>query len=166
MPQNDKALLSRLRECKVEFVIIGGVCGVLHGASLITLDLDICCSFSCENLRRIETAVKDLNPHHRLTANKLPLELTDELCDRLKNLYLTTDLGTLDCLSEVAGVGNYEQVLQRSVLRSMSYGEVRILGLDALIAAKLATGREKDLDAVKLLSAIKERKEQQKDLFD
>jgi hypothetical protein len=110
--------------------------------------------------------VKDLNPHHRLTANKLPLELTDELCGRLKNLYLSTDLGILDCLSEVAGVGSYEQVLQRSVLRSTSYGEFHILDLDALIAAKLAVGREKDLDAVKLLVAIKEKKEQQKDLFD
>jgi hypothetical protein len=166
MPQNDKALLSRLKEHKVEFVIIGGVCGVLHGASLVTLDLDICCRFSRENLLRIEAAVKDLNPHHRLTANKLPLELTGELCDRLKNLYLTTDLGILDCLSEVAGIGDYEQVLQRSVIRSLSYCELRILNLDALIAAKLATGREKDLDAVKLLRAIKERKEQQKDLFD
>jgi len=82
MLQNDKALLSCLKEQKVEFVIIGGVCGVLHGASLVTLDLDICCRFSRENLRRLEIAVKDLHPRHRLTANKLPLELTDELCDR------------------------------------------------------------------------------------
>jgi hypothetical protein len=166
MPQNDKALLSRLRDHRVEFVIIGGVCGVFHGASLITLDLDICCRFSRENLRRIEAALKDLNPYHRFTPNKLPLELTDELCDRLKNLYLTTDLGTLDCLSEVTGIGDYEQVLQRSVLRSLSYGEFRMLNMDALIAAKLAAGREKDLDAVRLLRAIKERKENQKDLFD
>jgi len=84
MPQNDKALLSRLQEQGVEFVIIGGVCGVLHGASLVTLDLDICCRFDRENLRRLEGAVKDLHPHHRLTANKLPLELTDDLCRRLK----------------------------------------------------------------------------------
>jgi hypothetical protein len=166
MPQNDKGLLSLLKERKVEFVVIGGFCGVMHGASLVTLDLDICCRFDRDNLRRIEAAVKDLNPHHRLTANKLPLELTDDLCDRLKNLYLTTDLGTLDCLSEVAGIGNYEQVFQRSVVRSMSYGEFRILDLDALIAAKLAVGREKDLDAVRLLRAIKERKEHQKDLFE
>jgi hypothetical protein len=166
MPQNDRALLSQLRDRKVEFVIIGGFCGVMHGVSLVTLDLDICCRFDRDNLRRIEAAVKDLNPHHRLTANKLPLELTDELCDRLKNLYLTTDLGTLDCLSEVAGIGNYEQVLQRSVLKTMSYGEFRILDLDALITAKLAVGREKDLDAVRLLRAIKERKEHQKDLFE
>ncbi len=165
MPQNDKALLSRLKEYKVEFVIIGGVCGVLHGASLVTLDLDICCRFSHANLRRIEAAVKDLHPQHRLTANKLPFELTDHLCSELKNIYLNTDFGILDCLSEVAGIGNYEEVFNKSVLHSMSYGEVRILNLDALIAAKLATGRDKDLSAVKLFQAIKERKEQQNELF-
>lgn len=165
MPQNDKALLSRLKEQNLEFVIIGGVCGVLHGASLITLDLDICCRFDRQNLRRIEAAVKDLHPHHRLTPNKLPLELTDELCDHLKNLYLNTDLGILDCLGEVSGIGNYEDVLKHSVSHRLSSGEVRILSLDALIVSKSAAGREKDLDAVKLLQAIKERKSQQKELF-
>jgi hypothetical protein len=165
MPQNDKGLLSRLKEQKVEFVIIGGVCGVLHGASLVTLDLDICCRFNRENLRRIEAAVKDLHPRHRLTANKLPLELTDELCDSLKNIYLNTDWGSLDCLSEVAGIGDYEQVLQQSIPHAMSFGEFRILSIDALIVSKSAVGREKDFDAVRLLEAIKERTARQKDLI-
>jgi hypothetical protein len=109
--------------------------------------------------------VKDLHPRHRLTANKLPLELTDELCDSLENIYLNTDLGILDCLGEVAGIGDYEQVLQRSIPHDLSYGEFRILNLDALIAAKCAAGRQKDLDAVRLLQAIKEKRKQQKDLF-
>jgi len=165
MPQDDKALLSRLQNQRVEFVIIGGVCGVLHGASLVTLDLDICCRFDRENLRRLEVAVKDLHPRHRLTANKLPLELTDDLCQRLKNIYLTTDLGILDCLSRIAGVGDYEQVLQHSIRRGMAYGEFHLLDLDALIVSKLAVGRPKDLDAVKLLQAIKEKRAQQQDLF-
>ena len=165
MPQNDKAILSRLKGQDVEFVIIGGVCGVLHGASLVTLDLDICCRFNRENLRRLEAAVKDLHPRHRLTANKLPFELNGHLCDTLKNVYLNTDFGVLDCLSEVLGVGGYEEVLRRSIPHSLSYGEFRILNLDSLIAAKSAVGRGKDLDAVRLLRAVKERKEQQKDLF-
>jgi hypothetical protein len=165
MPQNDKAILSRLKEQKVEFVIIGGLCGVLHGASLVTLDLDICCRFNRENLRRLEAAVKDLHPRHRLTANKLPFELTNHLCDTLKNVYLNTDFGILDCLSEVLGVGGYEEVWRQSVPHSLSYGEFRILNLEALIAAKSAVGRGKDLDAVKLLLAIKERKAQQNELF-
>jgi predicted nucleotidyltransferase len=165
MPQNDRALLSRLKEQKVEFVIIGGFCGVLHGISIITLDLDICCPFNRENLRRIEAAVKDLHPRHRLTANRLPLELTDQLCDSLKNIYLNTDLGILDCLSEVAGIGGYEQVLKHSISNNMYGDDVRMLSLEALIASKSAAGRDKDLEAVKLLQAIKEKNEQQKELF-
>ncbi len=162
MAQNDRVLLQRLNDQGVEFVIIGGVCGVLHGVSLVTFDLDICCDFSIANLLRIEAAVKDLNPRHRLAANKLPLELTGELCARLKNLYLQTNAGILDCLSEVAGLGPYEEVLRHSIVHRMSYGEFRILTLDALIASKEAVGRDRDLAAVKQLRGIKERSEQQK----
>jgi len=161
MPQDDKGLLLRLKENDVEFIIIGGVCGVLHGVSLVTQDLDICCPFTVKNLRRIETAVKDLHPHHRLAANRLPLELTDELCSRLKNLYLKTDLGILDCLGDVAGIGGYQEAFQRSEISGLSYGGVRMLNLDALIAAKEAVGRPRDLEAVRQLRAIKEKLEQQ-----
>ena len=85
----------------------------------------------------------------------MPLELTDELCDSLKNLSLTTDLGVLDCLGAVSGVGDYEQVLRHSITRQMSFGPLRMLSLDALIMAKEAAGREKDLYAARLLRALR-----------
>ena len=157
--QNDRALITRLKSHGVQFVIIGGVCGVLHGVPLVTLDLDICCPFSLSNLQLLQQSLQDLHPFHRMTPKQLPFEISEELASRLKNLYLQTDLGTLDCLSEVKGVGNYQQVLERSVSHRTSYGEFHILGLDALIAAKEAVGRERDLAAVKLLRAIKEKKE-------
>jgi len=159
MVQNDKALLLRLKERQVEFIIIGGVCGIMHGVTLVTTDLDLCCRFTTGNLRRIETAVKDLHPFHRLAANKLPFQLTDELCSRLKNLYLQTDLGKLDCLSEVKAVGDYEAALRHSIAFKLSYGEFRILDIDALIAAKEAVGGEHDLAAVRQLRAIKEKQD-------
>jgi hypothetical protein len=161
MVQDDKALLVRLQQHQVEFVIIGGVCGIMHGVTLVTTDLDICCRFSTENLYHLQAAVQELHPYHRLLANKLPLELTDELCSRLKNLYLQTDLGKLDCLGEVAGVGDYETVLRNSVIFKLSYGDFRVLNLDAAIAAKEAVGRPRDLEAVRQLRAIKERTEAQ-----
>jgi hypothetical protein len=161
MPQNDQALLTRLKDSGLDFVVIGGVCVVFHGAPLATFDLDICCPFGEENLRRIESAVADLHPFHRLTANKLPLELSRSAFGELKNLYLETDLGRLDCLSEVLGVGDFEAVLKRSILASFSYGQFRFLDLDALIASKNATGRERDVATVRSLLAIKERNEQQ-----
>ena len=158
MAQNDQALLTRLQDSGLEFVVIGGVCVVYHGAPLATFDLDICCPFGEANVRRIESAVRDLHPAHRLTANKLSLVETRSSFGSLKNIYLQTDLGKLDCLSEVAGVGNFEEVKRQSVVAKFSYGEFRFLNLDALIAAKKAVGRERDLDAVRHLLAIKERK--------
>ncbi len=165
MPQNNQALLMRLKDTGLEFVVIGGVCVVYHAVPIATFDLDICCPFGEENVRRIESAAKDLHPVHRLTANKLPLELTRSSFASLKNLYLQTDLGKLDCLSEVTGIGDYNQVLQQSILHRMSFGEFRMLNLDALIASKSAAGRQKDLEAVRLLRAVKEKRSQQKELF-
>ena len=143
---------------QVEFVIIGGVCGIMHGVTLVTTDLDVCCRFVPENLHRLQAAVKDLHPYHRLAANKLPLELTDELCGRLKNLYLQTDLGKAR-LPRRSGRCWRIMRLCCGILCvfKLSYGEFRILDLDALIASKEAVGRERDLAAVRQLRAIKER---------
>ena len=55
MPQDDKALLARLCENQVEFVIVGGVGCILHGAPLVTYDLDVCIRLAKENLYRIGT---------------------------------------------------------------------------------------------------------------
>jgi len=160
MAQDDQALLARLRDSGLDFVVIGGVCVVFHGAPLATFDLDICCPFGEENVRKIESALEDLHPYHRLTANKLPLELTRSAFGDLKNFDLQTDLGMLDCLSEVAGVGSFEAVFSRSVLANFSYGQFRFLDLEALIASKRAAGRERDLLALGSLLCIKERKDQ------
>jgi hypothetical protein len=159
MAQNDQALLTRLKDSGLEFVVIGGVCVVFHGVPLATFDLDICCRFGEENIKRIADALSDIHPVHRLTANKLPLAMTHDRFADLKNLYLQTDLGNLDCLGEVSGLGGYEAVFRQSVAAKFSYGEFRFLNLDALIAAKQAAGREHDLAAVKQLRAIKEKLE-------
>ncbi len=48
---------------------------------------------------------------------------------------------------------------------NMSYGAFRFLNIDALIASKLAAGRDRDLDVVRRLVAIKEKKQQQTELL-
>ena len=142
MAQEDKALLARLQQQGVEFVLIGGVCGVMHGSGLLTVDLDVCCRFNIPNLRRLESALAELHPRHRLTPNQVPLVLTEELCASVRNLYLQTDLGKLDCLGEVLGVGDYEAALKHSVEFKMSFGSIRMLDLETLIVSKEAAGRE------------------------
>jgi hypothetical protein len=157
MIQEAENILSRLHGQGVEFVIIGGICNVLHGVTLVTQDVDVCCRFTPENLRRIEAAVGDLHPVHRLTSQELPFALDDRLSRELKNLYLRTNLGVIDCVSEVTGIGDYNEVLQASVPVGLSFGQCRMLSLDALIRSKNALGREQDRTALRQLRAIKER---------
>jgi hypothetical protein len=106
----------------------------------------------------IEMAVHDLHPVHRLTTHKLPLAATRGSFGELKNLDLQTDLGKLDCIGEVSGVGPFETVLQHSETAGFSYGMFPFLSLDALIASQKVTGRERDLAALRHLLAIKEKK--------
>jgi hypothetical protein len=92
-----------------------------------------------------------------MTPQRLPLELNDENIARLKNLYLQTDLGQLDCLSEVKGVGDFAEVQRQSIEIELPAGPCRILSLDALIRAKEAMGGPKDQLTILQLKAIQER---------
>ena len=150
-------LLERLIAHDVAFVIVGGYAAVAHGVTLVTRDVDICCRFTATNLLRLQAAFNDLHPNHRLTPKRLPLNLTVGRCRGLKNLYLQTDWGVVDCLGEVLGVGSYAAVQKQSIAVKLPFGTCRVLGLDALIKAKEAMGRPHDLESVVQLKAIKAR---------
>ena len=154
--QNLSELTRRLVEAQLEFVLIGGFAAVAHGATLVTRDVDICCRFNEVNLRRIQKALGDLHPVHRSRPD-LPLDLTPEQCSGLKNLYLKTDLGVVDCLGEVLAVGNFDAVLKQSVEVELPFGRCRILNLDGLIRAKEAMDRDHDRITVRQLREIKKR---------
>ena len=154
--QNLSELTRRLISSRVEFVLVGGFAAVAHGVTLVTRDVDICCRFSEENLMRIQSAFADLHPVHRSRPD-LALELTAEQCLSLKNLYLKTDLGAVDCLSEVLGVGNFDEVSRHSVEVELPGGRCRILNIEALIRAKQAMNRDHDKITVKHLQKIKEQ---------
>ena len=96
-----ESLLSRLIQREVEFVVVGGFAAVAHGVSLPTQDIDVCCRFTAENLLKLQEALADLHPVHRMVPSRPPLQLTPETCAGLRNLYLDTDWGQLDCLSEI-----------------------------------------------------------------
>jgi hypothetical protein len=150
-----RALLQRLTEHDVEFVVIGAFASVIHGVTLVTQDVDICCPFTPRNLLKLQKALADLRPVHRLTPQRLPLRLTRETRRGLKNLYLETDLGVLDCLSEVLGIGGFASVRKQSVIIDAGFGKCRVLGLDALIKAKQAMNRPRDREALIQLNAIR-----------
>jgi hypothetical protein len=148
-------LLERLVRTGVDFVIVGGYAGVIHGCTYVTQDVDICCDFAPANLLALQRAVSDLHPVHRMTPGRQPLELTLENAGEFRNLYLDTDLGHLDCLSEVQGIGPYEYVRQASQTIEAEGVQLRVLTIDALITAKEAMHRPRDREALRQLKAIR-----------
>ncbi|MGO8837413.1 MAG: hypothetical protein ACLQAH_01155 [Limisphaerales bacterium] len=110
-------------------------------------------------MMRIQKAFVDLHPVHRSQPD-LPLALTPEQCASLKNLYLKTDLGVVDCLGEVLGIGSFEAVWKHSIEVELPYGKCRILDIDALIRAKEAMNRDHDRITVKYLIEIKKQQNQ------
>lgn len=154
--QNFEALMVRLLNANLNFVVIGGVCAAFYGYTVNTYDLDICCEFSESNVRKIHAAVADLSPVHRITPQRLPFEPTENPFPSLKNVYLGTSIGKLGCLSEVADVGDYSKAFEQSNPASLFEREFRFLSIDPLIAAKKATARTNDMRTVGQLEAIRE----------
>jgi hypothetical protein len=64
-------LLNRLADAGIEFVVIGGFAGTLHGSALITDDVDVCAVLSADSVEKIKSAFADLHPVHRQTHRRL-----------------------------------------------------------------------------------------------
>ncbi len=149
-------LLRRVSKAGIEFVIVGGYAGIVHGCSYVTQDIDICCVFAPDSLLALQKALADVHPVHRQTGGRKPLELTSESAAQFTNLHLDTDLGRLDCLSTIEGLGDYDQVKKASELFEVEGMRLDVLTLDALIQTKQALNRPRDRQAVRQLESIRQ----------
>ncbi len=150
-------LLRRFHDHRVEFIIVGGYASMILGSDLLTQDLDVCVRLGDENLSRLYDAIEDLHPRYRMHPNKPALNREAFTADSIKNLYLLTDLGALDCLGSILGLGDYDIVLEYAREIRLVFGSVRTLDFDGLIKAKSAMNREKDRQTIQKLKAIREK---------
>lgn len=151
------SLLQRLSDAGIEFVVVGGVAAVLHGSSLVTRDLDVCAPLTGATLEKLREALRDLHPVHRIATTGTSFLEIPAPGVPVQNLYLQTDLGALDLLGSITGVGDFEQVHATAVEVNLFGRKVKVIGLDALIKAKESVGRQKDLLAALELRAIASR---------
>jgi hypothetical protein len=108
-------LIHRLCDAEIDFVIVGGFAGILHGSTLVTRDLDVCAVLSRENVAKLREVLRDLNPTHRQTPQRLSFLDNPAPDAEVKNLYLGTTLGAVDLLGSIKGVGDYARVREASV---------------------------------------------------
>lgn len=139
---------------RVEFVIIGGWSAILHGSSYVTNDLDICYARGTDNLRHLAKALLPYRPRLRDLPRDLPF-VWDEVTLRNGSVFtLATDLGSIDLLAEVTGIGDYSEVRASSIEVDAFDRRVWTLDLPGLIRAKRAAGREKDLRLLPELESL------------
>ena len=145
-------VLELLATNDVEFVVVGMTAGILQGAPVTTIALDVVHRRTPDNVARLLRVLHSLDAVYRHDRRKLrPGE--SHLMGPGHQL-LTTTHGDLDCLGAIGeGVG-YEELLDQTVMMTLSGGTtVRVLSLSALIHAKEQAGRPKDLAVLPVLRA-------------
>ena len=126
------ALLRALVEHEVDFIVVGGVCAVLHGAPVSTFDLDIVPERSQGNIDRLIRA-------HMTTSG--PLDV----------------LGEIGAHRDYAKL-----VLRSSTVEVGVQSPIRVLDMDALIETKREAGRPKDLATLPVLERTLEESKRAK----
>jgi hypothetical protein len=150
-----EAPLKLLGQLEVEVVIIGGVAASLHGSTILTNDLDVCYARNPPNLERLAKALQSVHARLRNAPADIPFILDAETLHRGLNFTFTTDIGSLDLLGEVRGVGFYEDVLAGSDRFELFGYPFAVIEIGKLIVAKRTAGRAKDLISVTELEAIR-----------
>jgi len=141
-------LLRLLKENKVKFVVIGASAFPVYGYARATLDIDIFIKPELENIRRTMKALKafgydltDLTPDDFLKSKILIRQYTVEA----------------DFYPFVKGI-TFDNVWKNRIKARFGKTEACFPSLDDMIKMKKAAGRAIDLEDLKYLKKIREKK--------
>ena len=151
-------MVTGLTRARVPFVVVGGVAASAHGSARVTDDLDVCYDTAPGTLEALARLLAGWHAYPRGVESGLPFIMDVQTLRTTPILSLDTSEGRLDLLDHVAGVGDYAACRAASEVISVTVDGQRIrfrtLTLEALIQAKRAAGRRKDLDHLVELEAI------------
>lgn len=147
-----------LYDANVEFVVIGGVAMGLQGSAYLTKDIDFCYARTPKNMERLAKALEPFHPALRGVPPNLPFRFDAKTIAHGLNFTLSTDLGDLDFLGEVSGLGSFQEVLAASDVKDVGGVDCRVLSVEGLIKSKTAAGRPRDVYVLPELRGLNEFK--------
>lgn len=151
------AILQTLMDQGVEFIVVGGVAAVLHGAPVTTFDLDLVHSRTPENITRLLSALKDLDACYRGRGDQKLRPTTEHLASSGHHL-LMTRYGPLDILGTIGRDHDFEALRAQAEGLRVGTMLLRVLNLEAIITVKEEVGHEKDLIVLPTLRRTLEEK--------
>ncbi len=152
-------ILETLSTNAVDYIIVGGVCAVLHGAPIATFDIDIVHSRAPRNIERLMKALEKLDAVYRDPAGRVIKPEALHLSSTGHHL-LMTKAGPLDLLGELSTGKGYDGLVRHAVtLKIKEHLAVLLLDLETLIEVKEEAGREKDRAVLAILRRTLEERD-------
>lgn len=155
-----KEIFRILAEEGVEYVLIGGLAAIVHGASLVTLDTDVCYRQEIPNCERLARALERLGAEI-FPPRQVPIPITAELLQGHRLVHLKTQLGRVDLLATVPGLGKFEDFAGGSTTIQLGDLTIPVLTLEQLIQAKSVLDQPKDREHLDQLLAIRDLRREQ-----
>ena len=128
----------------VKYLVIGGIAAVLYGVPRATFDLDVLIEPSEENASRLLNAMMEAG------LGTASLASSDDLLS--KEITIFTDRIRLDVLTSTPGIV-FEEAWQHRVSMNYKGQSLEVVSLTDLIASERASGREVDLEDVRILKS-------------
>jgi predicted nucleotidyltransferase len=153
---NLRPLLEALERKAVDFIVIGGVAGMVHGSAAVTFDFDLLYARDDKNLERLAAVLVELNVTLRNAPPDLPFQVDARTLAAGSNFAFESDVGSFDILGHADGMRSYEAMRADAVNEELWGVAVRVASIDDLIRMKRAAGRPKDKSMAEELTALVE----------
>ncbi|MGQ0553408.1 MAG: DUF6036 family nucleotidyltransferase [Planctomycetota bacterium] len=155
-------ILAALNEARVRYLIVGGVAVVLHGRIRTTLDINLVVQLERENVLRALGALARLGyrPRAPVAAESFADAATRRTWIEEKHLTVfslsSSEIPLFEVDLFVSEPFDFDEVFARSLSVTLEREQVRVIGLDDLIALKQKVNRPRDQEDVMALLAIKD----------
>jgi hypothetical protein len=157
-PLDPECLFRVLAEHEVEYVLVGGLAGVLHGSPAMTNDADIVPSKDDDNLQRLADALRALDARIRVPdpSDGIPFDPHPALLRTMLMLNMTTRCGDLDLTFSPAALDDYDALRAGSIVFELAGVRVHVAALADIIRSKESAGRAKDHATLPILRALQQ----------
>jgi len=167
IPLDLDRVLATLNRHGVDYLLVGGVSAIAHGATRPTVDFDCLAERSKANLDRLADALKDLHARLRVggmsdeESKALPTIIDAKTFEATLTSTWRTDAGDFDVLSAIPDrAGNrqgYADLIERATSAPLGRHSVLVASLDDVIASKEWANRPKDHEALPELRELRDR---------
>lgn len=134
----------------VRYVVIGGIAAILHGVPRLTFDLDILIDPTSENAQRLLDALLEAD------IGTASLTSVDDLLDN--EITVFSDRVRIDVQTSTPGIA-FDEAWKDKLTLSYHGQDFFVLSKEDLIRSKRASGRDVDLEDVRLLELPEENEE-------